>query len=250
MGFCGKVALVRSLRTWAAVGVATALAVLGTAFAAPTRVVTVSAFAAGPAEAALARLLPDHAAQFTLEPVARPAAGDFFAVSGSAGDVHVQGTSPAVLLSGVNWYLKYTAKVDIGWPGASTARLPATLPAPSGTVRQSATVPHRFALNDTDDGYSGAYRDWASYEKQIDLLALHGVNEVFLQMGADAAYYAAFQEFGYSTAELRSWIPGPAHQSWWLMQNMSGFGGPVTERLIDGRAAWVAGSPTGCVRSA
>jgi len=237
---------VRSLRTWAAVGVATALAVLGTAFAVPARVVTVAltasppggaAFAAGPAEAALARLLPAHVAQFTLEPVARPAAGDFFAVTGTAGDIHVQGTSPAVLLSGVDWYLKYTAKVDIGWPGDSIARLPATLPAPAGAVRQSAAVPHRFALNDTDDGYSGAYRDWASYEKQIDLLALHGVNEVFLQTGADAVYYAAFQEFGYSGAELRTWIPGPAHQSWWLMQNMSGFGGPVPERLINDRAA-------------
>lgn len=98
-------------------------------------------------------------------------------------------------------------------------------------------MPHRFALNDTDDGYSGAYRSWASYEKQIDVLALHGVNEVFVQMGADAVYYDTFQEFGYTKKELTSWIPGPAHQPWWLMQNMSGFGGPVTEKLLDQRAA-------------
>ncbi|MBD0423185.1 alpha-N-acetylglucosaminidase [Streptomyces sp. TRM S81-3] len=194
------------------------------------------AFTASAARAALARLLPHHVSQFTLVPVSRPESGDYFTVSGRAGDIRVRGTSPAVILSGVNWYLKYTAEVDIGWPGTSTARLPRTLPAPAGTVRKDASVPHRFALNDTDDGYSGAYRDWASFEKQIDLLALHGVNEVFVQMGSDAVYYETFQEFGYSGDELRSWIPGPAHQPWWLMQNMSGFGGPVSERLLKDRA--------------
>ncbi|WP_308408717.1 alpha-N-acetylglucosaminidase [Streptomyces sp. AC627_RSS907] len=230
----------RSLRPWAVLWAATALALLTTVLI-PSSPTAASArgkpaFATQPAKAALARLLPRHVSQFTLVPVRRPASGDYFTVSGRAGHVRVQGTSPAVLLSGVNWYLKYTAKVDIGWPGRSTAKLPRTLPAPARPVRKDASVPHRFALNDTDDGYSGAYRDWASYEKQIDLLALHGVNEVFVQMGADAVYYETLQEFGYSKDELRSWIPGPAHQPWWLMQNMSGFAGPVSERLIEDRA--------------
>ncbi|MFG3251676.1 alpha-N-acetylglucosaminidase [Streptomyces sp. NPDC048187] len=228
----------RSLRPWAAVCAAIALALLTTtltpaAAAPPDR----PAFSTHSARAALARLLPRHASQFALVPVGRPASGDWFGVSGRAGRIQVTGTSPAVLLSGVNWYLKYSAQVDVGWPGRSTAKLPRILPAPDGPVRRQASVPHRFALNDTDDGYSGAYRDWASYEKQIDLLALHGVNEVFVQMGADAVYYATLQEFGYSAGELRSWIPGPAHQPWWLMQNMSGFAGPVSQRLIQDRAA-------------
>ncbi|MDX2291780.1 MULTISPECIES: alpha-N-acetylglucosaminidase [Streptomyces] len=195
------------------------------------------AYGVGAARAALARLLPRHARQFDLVLVPADGAGDRFAVSGSAGRIVVTGTTPAVLLRGVHWYLSYTVGVDLGSPGDSLAALPARLPAPSGTISKSASVPHRFALNDTDDGYSGAYRDWAAYERQIDLLALHGVNEVFVQMGAEAAYHAAFQEFGYTDAELRDWIPGPAHQPWWLMQNMSSFGGPMTEQLIARRAA-------------
>ncbi|MFJ7493348.1 alpha-N-acetylglucosaminidase [Streptomyces sp. NPDC097727] len=231
----------RSLRSWI-VACTAALAVLAAVLGTPAAPAAAApgnrpAFAPRPAEAALRRLLPRHAGQFDLVPVSRPASGDYFTVSGTTGHVRVQGTSPAVLLSGVNWYLKYTAEVDIGWPGDSTSKLPKRLPAPAGTVRQDASVPHRFALNDTDDGYSGAYRNWASYEKQIDVLALHGVNEVFVQMGADAVYYDTFQEFGYAKKELTSWIPGPAHQPWWLMQNMSGFGGPVTEKLLDQRAA-------------
>ncbi|MFG2332481.1 alpha-N-acetylglucosaminidase [Streptomyces sp. NPDC048604] len=233
------------LRSRAAARVTRAVAALAACAAALTalpdapaaRAAPSPGFSAGPARAALWRLLPRHAAQFALEPVARPASGDWFAVSGGAGRVHVRGTSPAVLLSGVNWYLKHSAGVELGWPGSSAAALPAVLPAPKEPVRRAASVPHRFALNDTDDGYSGAYRDWAAFERQIDLLALNGVNEVFVQMGAEAAYHSALREFGYSRAELRAWIPGPAHQPWWLMQNMSGFGGPLTERLVAKRAA-------------
>ncbi len=195
-----------------------------------------AAFDPAPAVAAVTRLLPEHAEQFRFVPVARPASGDYFVISGGSGAIRIDGTSPATLLTGVGWYLEYVARVDLSWPGDSLARLPATLPAPAQPVRQAATVPHRFALNDTDDGYSGAYRDWPAYQRQLDLLALHGVNEVFVQVGTDAVYHAAFQEFGYSAAELRDWIPGPAHQPWWLLQNLSGFGGPVSEQLLADRA--------------
>ncbi|MFF5282919.1 alpha-N-acetylglucosaminidase [Streptomyces sp. NPDC013171] len=194
-------------------------------------------FDPGPARAGLERLLPSRAEQFTLVPVEEPASGDYFSVSGRAGAIQVRGTSPATLLTGVGWYLERVAGVDVGWPGDSLGRLPATLPAVSGTITRSAAVPHRYALNDTDEGYSGAYRDFASYQRDIDLMALHGVNEVFVPTGAEYPYYRALQGFGYDAAELRAWIPGPAHQAWWLLQNMSGYGGPVSEQLIEARAA-------------
>ncbi|MEV4558178.1 alpha-N-acetylglucosaminidase TIM-barrel domain-containing protein [Kitasatospora sp. NPDC049285] len=215
------------------------LAVLPTAAptaatAAPTA--TAAVFDTAPAQAALARLLPHHAGQFTLEAVARPATGDWFGVSGSAGAVRIQGTSPAVLLSGVNEYLHSSAHVDIGFPGDSTSSLPATLPAPVAVTR-SASVANRFALNDTDDGYAGAHRDWAAWEREIDVLALHGVNEVFLPIGTEAAYVDALQEFGYTRDDLLAWVPGASHQPWWLLQNMSSFGGPLTPQQLADRAA-------------
>ncbi|MFE7093778.1 alpha-N-acetylglucosaminidase, partial [Streptomyces erythrochromogenes] len=192
-------------------------------------------FDAAPARAALQRLLPRHARQFTLVP--DPAAGpDTFTVSGTAGAITVRGSTGATLLTGVGWYLQHVAGADIGWPGESIGMLPARLPAVPAPVTRAAQVPHRYALNDTDDGYSGPYRTFEEHQRQIDLLALHGINEVFVQVGAEYPYYRALQGFGYSAEELRQWIPGPGHQSWWLLQNLSGFGGPVSERLMRERA--------------
>ncbi|MFJ3961809.1 alpha-N-acetylglucosaminidase [Streptomyces sp. NPDC090036] len=194
------------------------------------------AFAVAPARAALARLLPRHWRQFTLVPDTT-AGPDAFTVSGTAGAITVRGSTGATLLTGVGWYLQHVAGVDIGWPGDSIGMLPARLPAVPSPVTRSAQVPHRYALNDTDDGYSGPYRSFEEHQRQIDLMALHGINEVFVQVGAEYPYYRALQGFGYSADELRRWIPGPGHQSWWLLQNLSEFGGPVPERLMRERAA-------------
>ncbi|MFJ6369278.1 alpha-N-acetylglucosaminidase [Streptomyces virginiae] len=193
-------------------------------------------FDVAPARAALRRLLPRHWGQFTLVPDTTAAAADTFTVSGTAGAITVRGSTGATLLTGVGWYLQHVAGVDIGWPGDSIGMLPDRLPAVPSPVTRGAQVPHRYALNDTDDGYSGPYRSFEEHQRQIDLMALHGINEVFVQVGAEYPYHRALQGFGYSAAELRQWIPGPGHQSWWLLQNLSDFGGPVTERLMRERA--------------
>ncbi|MER6310565.1 alpha-N-acetylglucosaminidase [Streptomyces sp. NPDC001657] len=188
-------------------------------------------FDTGPARAALERLLPGHADQFQL--VARAAAGraDRFRVEGTAGRITVAGTSPATLLTGVHWYLKYTCRAHLSWAG-DQVELPARLPAPRSPLERGSTVPHRFALNDTHDGYTAPYADWARWERLIDVLALHGVNEVLVTPGTEAVYHRLLTGFGYSDAEARRWLPAPSHQPWWLLQNMSGYGGPMSPELL------------------
>ncbi len=193
------------------------------------------AFDVGPAARALERLLPRHHNQVELSAVSK-AGHDFFRISGRSGRVKVEGTSPAVLLTGVNTYLKEVVKADISW-GGDQLNLSFRLPAPAQPIERQANVAHRFALNDTNDGYTGPYRDWQGWEREIDVLALHGINEVLVYLGQDEVYYRTFRDFGYSDEEIRAWIPAPAHQPWWLLQNMSGFGGPISRQLLDQRTA-------------
>ncbi|KRV50475.1 alpha-N-acetylglucosaminidase [Wenjunlia vitaminophila] len=189
-------------------------------------------FATASANEALVRLLgPTHAAQFQLVPVPRSDSQEEFVVSGPAGRIEVRGTSPTTLLTGVHWYLKYVCRAQVSWTN-DQLDLPDTLPAVGQTLRQRTTVPHRFALNDTNDGYTRPYGDWSHWERLIDVLALHGCNEVLVIAGMEAVYHRALMEFGYSDAEARAWIPAPTHQPWWLLQNLSGYGGPISEELL------------------
>ncbi|MER7564793.1 alpha-N-acetylglucosaminidase [Streptomyces sp. NPDC097941] len=191
-------------------------------------------FDTAPAAAAVKRLLPDHHRQLTLRAVKDDT--DRFRVTGRAGQITVEGTSPAVLLTGLHTYLRRTAHASVSWTGEQL-NLPRILPAPAAAITGTANVPHRFAFNDTNEGYTGAYRDWDAWQYELDVLAVHGVNRVLVYMGGDAVYYDTFRRFGYTDAEMRAWIPAPARQPWWLLQNMSGFGGPISRQLIEKRAA-------------
>ncbi|MFJ8672864.1 alpha-N-acetylglucosaminidase TIM-barrel domain-containing protein [Streptomyces sp. NPDC093589] len=204
----------------------------------PPRPARAAAFDTAPAAAALGRLLPDHADQFRLRALSRGEDADTerFRVDGSAGRITVAGTSPAALLTGVNWYLKYTCRAHVSWAG-DQLDLPGRLPAPGSPVERATALRHRFALNDTHDGYTAPYADWARWERMIDVLALHGVNEVLVTPGSEAVYHRLLTGFGYSDAEARAWIPAPSHQPWWLLQNMSHYGGPTSTELIGKRAA-------------
>ncbi|SEF02618.1 alpha-N-acetylglucosaminidase [Streptomyces sp. 2112.3] len=196
---------------------------------------TGAAYDTAPARAALTRLLPRHADQFQLVPLARDGGTDRFRVDGRAGRITVSGTTPAVLLTGVHWYLKYTCRAHVSWAG-DQVELPGRLPAPASPAERSTALRHRFALNDTHDGYTAPYADWPHWERLIDVLALHGVNEVLVTPGAEAVYHRLLTDSGYSDAEARAWLPAPSHQPWWLLQNMSGYGGPLSRELIDKRA--------------
>ncbi|WP_428951485.1 alpha-N-acetylglucosaminidase [Streptomyces sp. cg35] len=186
------------------------------------------------AAAAARRLLGRHADQLDFRPLT--GARDGFRVDGHPGRIRIAGTSPAVQLAGLRQHLKQVAHANISWAGEQL-NLPDRLPAPSRPLTGRANVPHRFVLNDTNDGYTGAYHDWAYWERELDVLALHGFNEVLVYVGADALYHRVMAGFGYADGELRQWIPFPAHQPWWLLQNMAGpAGDPVPAGLLAARA--------------
>jgi Alpha-N-acetylglucosaminidase (NAGLU) tim-barrel domain/Alpha-N-acetylglucosaminidase (NAGLU) C-terminal domain/Alpha-N-acetylglucosaminidase (NAGLU) N-terminal domain len=187
------------------------------------------------ADGVLDRILPAHAGQIRLQ-LAAGSSSEFFRVSGSAGKIVVQGATRSSLLMGAHWYLKYVAGVSTSWNGDSLDHLPSTLPAPSEPIERKANAVHRFALNDTNDGYTGPYWSWEQWEKQIDVLALHGINEVLVYLGAEAVYQHTFLKFGFSQKELQEWLPTPAHQPWWVLENLSGWVGPSTpQHVIDAR---------------
>ncbi|GHH74559.1 hypothetical protein GCM10018793_16070 [Streptomyces sulfonofaciens] len=196
---------------------------------------TPAPFATAPASDALHRLLPAHADQFQLRAVPAAHGTERFRVTGTRGRVRVEGTSAAVQLTGVHWYLKYVCGAHLTWNG-SQLDLPALLPAPARPLERTTSLPHRFVLNDTNDGYTAPGADWPYWERMIDVLALHGCNEVMVVAGTEAVYHRTLLDFGYRDAEARAWLPAPSHQPWWLLQNLSGYGGPLSAELLAARA--------------
>lgn len=154
---------------------------------------------------------------------------------GPGQQITISGSSTSAILMGWNWYMKYVAHANISLNGKQLD-LPEKLPMPEQSIQRNANVENRFALNDTDEGYTDPYEDWDYWKSKIDVLAIKGINQVLVYPGTEAVYQKTFEDFGYSASEMRDWIPTPAHQPWWLLQNLSGFPSPIPQNVIDKRA--------------
>lgn len=159
---------------------------------------------------------------------------DGYSVSASGGRVSIEATTPATALAGFNAYIGDVLHQSVSWNG-SNLDLPDQLP-DTAPITSEANVTHRFVNNDVEDGYTGPYRSLEDWKKLVDVYAMHGLNEVFMPVGAEAVYADMLGEFGYSDAEIQQWIPQAGHQPWWLLQNMSSSEDPLTSAQIDRRA--------------
>jgi alpha-N-acetylglucosaminidase len=186
------------------------------------------------ARGVLERLIPKQASQFELV-LAPPKDGrDRWRLSDDGVYIRVEGSSPSAVLFGVNWYLKYLAQIEISPNGD---RVPGgRFPLPPAPVEGTTPFPIRYALNENVDGYTAPYWDWPRWQREIDMLALSGVNAVLVERGTDSVLYDTFRDFGYDDAEIRAWITQPAHQNWQLMGNLCCFDGPISAELLKKRA--------------
>lgn len=147
--------------------------------------------------------------------------------------VHISGDSPLSVAKGLNHYLNHHAGVNICW-NMMAGRLPERLeefPAYS----RSASVPLRYYLNFCTQSYSMAFWDWERWEKELDLMALHGINMPLVTVGFENVWQTMLRNQGFGDKEIASFLPGPAYFGWFYMNNLTGWGGPLPESWMEER---------------
>ncbi|GAB2586461.1 alpha-N-acetylglucosaminidase [Dyella jejuensis] len=188
-----------------------------------------------PEQALLMRLLPHQANQFELRPLPAAPRHEHFRISAADGHIKVEGSTPSALLFGVNWYLKYVAHVQLSPNGDRVGTAP--FPLPTTVIEQQTPYAYRYALNQNVDGYTAPYWDWPRWQREIDVLALSGINAVLVERGMDSVLYRTFHDVGYTDRDIRDWLTQPAHQNWQWMGNLCCFDGPISAALLQKRAA-------------
>lgn len=189
--------------------------------------VTVGLWAkAGPVEELLERIDPGASRKFKIEVM--PGAIDFFELDRDGERVVVRGNNYVSIAAGINWYLKYHAGIHLSWNGM-TAKLPDVLPAVEKKERRETDLKCRYDFNYCTHSYSMAFWDWARWEKEIDWMALHGVNMPLTLTGMEMVWNNVLKQMGYTTAEINDFIAGPGFLAWWHMNNLEGWGGPNPE---------------------
>lgn len=98
---------------------------------------------------------------------------------------------------------------------------------PSKTVQCS--VPFRYFYNTCTFGYTTPYWSWDEWEKELDRVALHGINMIMFPVGFEAIFARVWHKLGLTDEEISDFETGPAYLPWNKIGNMSKLDGGLGE---------------------
>lgn len=171
----------------------------------------------------LERIDPGASKKFIIQ--VKKGSSDFFELDQKGDKVIIRGNNYVNIATGLNWYLKYYAGIHLSWNGM-TAELPESLPKVSTPVRKETNLALRYDFNYCTYSYTMAFWDWERWEKEIDWMALHGINLPLAVVGQECVWKNMLEKLGYTKEEINKFIAGPAFLAWWAMNNLEGWGGP------------------------
>lgn len=179
-----------------------------------------------PVEALLERIDPGASKRIETELV--EASEAFFEIDVRGGKPVVRADSYVHLAVGLNWYLKYYCGIQLSRE-CLTASLPDVLPMPETPERHTADLDYFYDFNYCTYSYSMAFWDWPQWERELDWMALHGVDLPLAAVGDECVWRNFLLRLGYSPEEAADIIAGPAYLAWFEMNNIEQWGGPLPE---------------------
>lgn len=199
------------------------------------------------AKAVLKRLLPTHLDSFEFKIVTKDVCGGHSCfllnnhnLSSRYGpEIQINGTTAVEIASGLHWYLKYWCGAHVSWDKTGGVQI-ASIPNPGSLPRVKdeglkiqRPVPWNYYQNVVTSSYSFVWWDWERWQKEIDWMALQGINLPLAFTGQESIWQKVFMDFNISKGELNDFFGGPAFLAWARMGNLHAWGGPLSQNWLD-----------------
>lgn len=181
------------------------------------------------------RRVPWLAGKLIFSSIPKEEGKDVFELSSNKGKINIAATDANAASSALNWYLKYYCYRNMSHMGDNMAPLK-KVPVIDKKIRIVSPYRFRYALNYCTISYTMSFYTWKEWERELDWMALNGVNLMLAPVGVEAVWQNTMQRLGFTQKEIIDFIPGPAFSAWWLMGNLEGWGGPVSQNMIDQQA--------------
>jgi len=167
----------------------------------------------------------------SLEPSHRVGAPPWYAVESQGGQVSVRGDTPVALARGAYAWLRQTGAAHVSWEGDRLAWPAHAADFASGKVESP--FAHRAYLNTCTYGYTTPWWDWPRWSREIDWMAVHGIDMPLAMEGQEHVWRDLWREAGLSDPELADYFSGPAFTPWQRMGNIEGYRAPLPAAWID-----------------
>ncbi len=172
------------------------------------------------------RTMPYYADQFTIEFIGKKDHKDIFEIEAQNNKIVLRGNNGISIASALNYYLKNIVHCDITWNGTNLI-LPKVLPLPDTLIRKTTPYRFRYYLNYCTYNYSMSWWDWKRWEKEIDWMALNGINTPLALTGQNSIWDRVYKSMGFDDKDMESFFSGPAYFGWFWMGNLDAWGGPL-----------------------
>lgn len=183
---------------------------------------------ANPVGQMLERLQKGLSSRFKIEIHSSSDQGDdYFELYGGGRKVTVRANNYVSAAFGINWYLKYYCHAQVSFCKDQLPQLPADLP--QVKERHATKLSDNFYMNYCTFSYTTAFWDWKRWEREIDLMAMNGINMPMAMVGAEVVWRNTLLKFGYTLSEVKEFLCGPAYFGWLLMGNLENIGGPLPD---------------------
>jgi len=156
---------------------------------------------------------------------------DVYEVIALSGKVQVKGSSTIAMTRGAYDYLRKACNIQYTW---STDKITPPSSFPDLTIpRTVSPYKYRQYYNVCAYGYTNPFWKWEDWQKELDWMALHGINMPVAMAGQEAVWQKVFKDMGMTDAELRNYFVGPAFLPWQRMGNVNKHAGPLPQSYID-----------------
>ena len=153
---------------------------------------------------------------------------DVFELESRDGKIVLRGNNGVGIASALNWYLEKSCHCQVSSCG-SNLDLPDPLPVVPAKLRRVSPHHYRYTFNYCTFGYRMAFWDWERWEREIDFMALQGINAPLAVTGMEVVYRNVYRDLGLSEEEIGKFIAAPPFLPWFFMNNIDGWGGPIPE---------------------
>ncbi len=180
----------------------------------------------------IGRVVPQQASAFLVQHIDADNGKDVFEIESDGDKVVLRGNNGVSIASALNWYLKYDCHCATSWCG-DNLNLPNPLPKLEKKIRIVSPYPDRVAFNFCTFSYTMAFWDWDRWQREIDWMAMRGINMPLAITGHEAVWQAVLRKYNFSEDEIHEFLCGPAFFAWQWMANLQGWGGPLPQSWID-----------------
>ncbi|MDR3142511.1 MAG: alpha-N-acetylglucosaminidase [Tannerellaceae bacterium] len=189
-------------------------------------------FNKGEIESVIKRIIPAHTDRFIIERIETEEGKDVFELYSRNNKIVLAGNIGVSVTSALNHYLKYYCYKEYSWTNMNPVVLK-ELPSVPEKVRKVSPHKYRYYLNYVTFNYTAAWWDWDRWEKELDWMALKGINMPLAVMGQDAVWQRVYRSLGFSDEQISPFQSGVAYSSWNWMGCFNEWQGPLPQSWID-----------------